>query len=52
MLRSWAGLERDVAVVGAMDRLEIWDARRWDEYSSSQEEQFSDMSDEVMPGIF
>ncbi|KQO37578.1 MAG: transcriptional regulator MraZ [Actinomycetales bacterium] len=52
VLRSWAGLERDVAVVGAMDRLEIWDARRWDEYSSSQEEQFSDMSDEVMPGIF
>lgn len=52
VLRSWAGLERDVAVVGAMDRLEIWDAHRWDEYSSSQEEQFSDMSDEVMPGIF
>lgn len=52
VLRSWAGLERDVAVVGAMDRLEIWDAGRWDEYSSAQEEQFSDMSDEVMPGIF
>lgn len=52
VLRSWAGLERDVAVVGAMDRLEIWDAARWDEYSSAQEEQFSDMSDEVMPGIF
>ncbi len=52
VLRTWAGLERDVAVVGAMDRIEIWDARRWDEYSAGQEEQFSDMSDEVMPGIF
>ncbi len=52
VLRTWAGLEKDVTVVGAMDRIEIWDARRWDEYSAAQEEQFSDMSDEVMPGLF
>jgi MraZ protein len=52
VLRTWAGLEKDVTVVGAMDRIEIWDARRWDEYSAGQEEQFADMSDEVMPGLF
>ena len=28
-LRSYAGLDRDVAVVGAMSRLEIWDAETW-----------------------
>ncbi|MGJ9412004.1 division/cell wall cluster transcriptional repressor MraZ [Aeromicrobium sp. CF4.19] len=52
VLRDWAQLDRDVAVVGAMDRLEIWDATRWAEFSAQQEEPFADMSDEVMPGIF
>ena len=52
VLRDWAQLGRDVAVVGAMDRIEIWDATRWSEFSAEQEEPFADMSDEVMPGIF
>lgn len=51
-LRSWAEIDRDVAVVGAMDRIEIWDAQRWETYAAEQEEPFSDMSDEVIPGIF
>ena len=28
-LRQYAGLERDCAVIGALDRIEIWDAARW-----------------------
>ncbi len=52
VLRGWAHLDRDVAVVGAMDRFEIWDAQRWEEFSAAQEEPFADMSDEVMPGMF
>jgi MraZ protein len=28
-LRQYAGLERDVAVIGANSRVEIWDATRW-----------------------
>jgi transcriptional regulator MraZ len=28
-LRSFAGLERDVVVIGAFDRIELWDASRW-----------------------
>ena len=51
VLREWAELERDCVVVGAMDRLEIWDAQRWAEFSAGQEEPFSEMSEEVMPGI-
>ena len=30
-LRTYAGLERDVVVVGVFDRLEVWDAQRWRE---------------------
>jgi MraZ protein len=52
VLREWASLDRDVTVVGAMDRIEIWDSSRWTEFSDSQEQPFADMSDEVMPGVF
>ena len=28
-LRDYAGIERDVVIIGASDRVEIWDAGRW-----------------------
>lgn len=45
-LRSYAGLDRDVVVIGAGDRAEIWDAKAWQEYSEASEEGFSDMDNE------
>ena len=50
-LRSYAGLERDCVVIGANTRMEIWDATSWETYLASQEESFSDASEEVLPGI-
>ncbi|HEY4463925.1 MAG TPA: division/cell wall cluster transcriptional repressor MraZ [Streptosporangiaceae bacterium] len=50
-LRSYAGLERDCVVIGANTRMEIWDAAAWETYLASQEEAFSDASEEVLPGI-
>lgn len=52
VLREWAHLDKDCVVVGAMDRLEIWDAERWNEFQAAQEQPFADMSEEIMPGIF
>ena len=52
VLREWASLEREVTVIGAMDRIEIWDSSRWAEFLASEEEPFADMSDEVMPGLY
>jgi MraZ protein len=37
-LREYAVLEREVAVIGAMDRIEIWNAARWREESSEADE--------------
>ena len=28
-LREYAGLERDAVIIGAIDRIEIWSAERW-----------------------
>jgi MraZ protein len=50
-LRDWANLSKDVVVIGAMNRLEIWDEAAWEAYSESQEESFAELSDEVFPGI-
>ena len=51
VLREYASLTKDVMVIGAMNRVEIWDPTSWQEYSEAQEQVFSDLSDEVFPGI-
>lgn len=33
-LRTFAGLEKDIVVIGANDKAEIWDKARWDEMNS------------------
>ena len=50
-LRAYAGLDRDCAVIGANTRLEIWDAQAWESYLERSEQQFSDLSEEVLPGV-
>lgn len=50
-LRDYAGLTRDCVVVGANTRLEIWDVAAWETYLSEQEQAFSELSEEVLPGV-
>jgi MraZ protein len=37
-LRDFAGLDRDVVVIGAIDRIEIWDSTRWGAASARADE--------------
>ncbi len=50
-LRTYAGLTRDCVVIGAGARVEIWDERAWERYSTEQEGPFAELSEEVLPGI-
>ncbi|MFM1917584.1 MAG: division/cell wall cluster transcriptional repressor MraZ [Actinomycetota bacterium] len=50
-LREYAGLDREVIVVGNGTTAEIWDAQAWTTYLTSQETNFSDLDEEVIPGI-
>ncbi len=34
-LREWAGLTRDVVIVGVDTRIEIWDTEKWKQYEAS-----------------
>jgi len=49
MLRDYAGLRRECVVIGAFNRVEIWDAAAWNSYSEEQEPAFADWSEEVLP---
>lgn len=51
-LRTYAGLDRECAVIGAGSRVEIWDAGAWDSYLEQQETAFSETAEEVVPGLF
>lgn len=50
-LREYAGLTKDCVVIGAGPRVEVWDATAWATYLAEQESQFSDLSEEVLPGL-
>ena len=50
-LRAYAGLDKECVVVGAMNRVEVWDAASWQQYSTQQESAFADMNDEGFPGL-
>ncbi|MFP5282444.1 MAG: division/cell wall cluster transcriptional repressor MraZ [Actinomycetes bacterium] len=50
-LRSYAGLDKDCVVVGAMNRVEVWDAVAWETYSAAQESAFAEMNEDVFPGV-
>jgi len=51
-LRAYAGLDRDVTVIGAGNRAEIWDTAAWETYYAEQESGFAETAEEVIPGLF
>ncbi|MEO7123437.1 MAG: division/cell wall cluster transcriptional repressor MraZ [Lacisediminihabitans sp.] len=51
-LRNYAGLERDLTVIGVGNRAEIWDTKAWETYYAAQEAGFADTAEEVIPGLF
>ena len=50
-LRAYAGLDKDCVVVGAINRVEVWDAPAWQTYAAEQESAFAEMNDEMFPGL-
>lgn len=49
-LREYAGLERDLVVIGASTRVEIWDRQAWDDYLEASEDDFAGIEEGVLPG--
>jgi MraZ protein len=49
-LREYAGLQRDVVVIGASNRVEIWDQQAWERYLAENEQAFAEIEEGVLPG--
>lgn len=52
MLRQWANLDRELTVIGAGTRAEIWDTPTWETYSAEAEAGYLDADGEVIAGLF
>ena len=50
-LRAYAGLEKDCVVVGAINRVEVWDAAAWEVYSQAKESAYADLDEAGFPGL-
>jgi len=50
-LREYAGLDRELVVVGNDTRLEIWDAEAWQAYVDASDDTFSELDGEVVPDL-
>lgn len=50
-LRQYAGLDREVTVIGAGSRAEIWDSQVWEEYLVEKENEFAETDEEFIPGL-
>jgi MraZ protein len=51
-LRDYAGLDRELTVIGAGNRAEIWDTAAWNIYYAEAESTYANRTEEVIPGLF
>jgi MraZ protein len=52
MLREYGSLDRDLAVIGMGNRAEIWDLKVWNDTQAARDAAFSEIAEEVIPGLF
>lgn len=47
VLREWAGIEKDVVIVGVSSRLEIWDKVKWEAFYKEAEYKYKEISEDL-----
>ncbi len=40
LLKDYAGLKKEVVIIGVMDRIEIWDLKHWNDFEEDNEQNF------------
>jgi MraZ protein len=52
MLREYAGLNKDLVIIGVSNRVEIWSQEKWDNYSEAEDLEADDLAEKMaMLGI-
>lgn len=50
-LVAYAGLQKECVIIGANDRMELWDKDAWEQFLSSNEEQLSDLAENLFMDV-
>jgi len=50
-LKDFAGIKRDVMILGVSNRIEIWDKTRWQEFYTSNVGQYEETAEKLMDNI-
>lgn len=46
-LKEFAGIDKDVYITGVLNRMEIWDKKKWDDLNSENEGKFDDIAEDI-----
>ncbi len=46
-LRDYAGIEKNVVIIGVFERIEIWDLKRWNGYAEETEQSYEDIAERI-----
>lgn len=47
-LKDFAGIKRDVVIIGVSNRIEIWSKEGWGQYYNDSKESFEDIAEKLM----
>ena len=45
ILRKYADLEKEVTIIGMMDRVEIWNTAAWEKYNEDMDQNWQELTD-------
>jgi MraZ protein len=47
-LKDYAGIKRDVVIIGVSNRIEVWSKDSWNQYYSGSKESYEDVAEKIM----
>jgi len=47
-LRDYAGVDKDVVVIGVSNRIEIWSRQRWEDYMQQAESAYAEIAENIV----
>lgn len=51
-LREYAGIEKEVMIIGVSDRVEVWSEEAWKEYTSAENLDFEAAAEKLADFVF
>ncbi len=50
VLKEYAGLKKEIVIVGVMDKIEIWDLQSWNDFEADNDQNYERDADDLFLG--